>query len=44
LANGIVYIPSDYSPSAEAMQLFNSIKGMGNEQMIEFVAQIFRNT
>lgn len=44
LGNNIVPISSDYSPSAEAMQLFDSIKGMGNEQMIEFVSQIFRQT
>jgi hypothetical protein len=38
LGGAIVSISSDYSPSAKTMQLFNSIKGMGDEQMIEFVA------
>lgn len=44
LGSGVASIPSDYSPSGEGMQLFNSIKGMGNEQMIEFVTQVFSKT
>ncbi|MDZ4873849.1 MAG: hypothetical protein CLLPBCKN_003245 [Chroococcidiopsis cubana SAG 39.79] len=39
LGNGIVAIPSDYSPSAEAMQVFNSLKSMGQEQMANFVVK-----
>ena len=39
LGSGIVAIPSDYSPSAEAMQVFNSLKSMGQEQMANFVVK-----
>lgn len=39
LGSGIVAIPSDYSPSAEAMQVFNSLKSMGKEQMATFVVK-----
>jgi len=39
LGSGIVGIPSDYSPSQEAMQVFNSLKSMGDEQMANFVVK-----
>lgn len=41
LGSSIVSIPSDYTPSAQATQLLSSLKGMGNEQIVAFLSQIF---
>ena len=39
LGNGVVAIPSNYKPSTEAMQVFDSLKSLGNEQMANFVVK-----
>lgn len=39
LGNGVVAPPSNYSPSKEAMQVFDSLKSMGQEQMANFVVK-----
>ena len=36
-------IPSNFTPSAEVTQLFNSIKSSGNEQLVSFVTQLFKD-
>lgn len=41
LGSSLVSIPAEYSPSAEGMKLFNSIKEMGNDEIISFLTQVF---
>lgn len=41
LGSSLVAIPADYSPSAEGMKFFNSLKEMGNEEKISFLTQVF---
>ncbi|AFZ31614.1 Orange carotenoid-binding protein [Gloeocapsa sp. PCC 7428] len=40
LGNGVVGIPSDYSPSAQVTELLSSLRSLDTEQKLNFLTQI----